>query len=174
MSSEPITRDFFISRTGADKDWALWISQELEAAGYSTFLQDRDFLPGISFVENMQKGAEYDCTILVMSPEYWKAVGTQPEWQAAFNKKRMLPILVKRCEVPALLDHYVRISFVDKTRDEARQILLEGVKKERRNHRVDYPGESGDPKISIAKLPTVNPLLIGREAELKRLDRGMD
>jgi tetratricopeptide (TPR) repeat protein len=162
--------DFFISRTGADKDWALWISQELEAAGYTTFLQDRDFRPGDSFVARMQEGAECDCTILVMSPDYWKAVFTQPEWQAAFSGKRLLPILVKRCEVPTLLKHYVHIALVDKRRDEARQTLIEGVKRERRNHRVEFPGESGDPKVSIAKLPTVNPLLIGREAELKKLD----
>ena len=174
MLGPPLTRDFFISRTGADKEWALWISQELEAASYTTFLQDRDFLPGDSFVARMQEGAECDCTILVMSPDYWKAAFTAPEWQAAFKRRRFLPILVKRCDVPALLSHYVWIDLVDKTRDEARQLLLEGVKRERRNHKVEFPGEAGDPKVSIAKLPTVNSLLIGREAGLKKLDEAWE
>jgi tetratricopeptide (TPR) repeat protein len=171
MQRAPETkRDFFISRTGADKDWALWISQELEAAGYTTFLQDRDILPGQSFVERMKYGAEWDCTILVMSPEYWEATFTQPEWQAAFRRGRFLPIRVKRCEIPSLLAHYVYVDLVDKKRDEARQLLLEGVKHQRLNRQAEYPGESGEPKISVARLPAVNPLLVGREVELKQLD----
>jgi hypothetical protein len=77
---------------------------------------------------------------------------------------------VKRCEIPPLLAHYVYVDLVDKTQDVARQLLIEGAKHERLNPPVTFPGESGDPKISVAKLPTVSPLLVGREEEVKTLD----
>jgi tetratricopeptide (TPR) repeat protein len=163
-------RDFFISRTRADSKWAVWISQELEAAGYTTFLQDRDILPGDSFVAKMQEGAEWDCTILVMSPEYWQAAYTQPEWQSAFRRGRLLPVRVERCEIPALLAHYVYVDLVGKTPEQARQLLLEAVKHERLNPQAEFPGQFIELAISVARLPVVNPLLIGREAELKQLD----
>jgi hypothetical protein len=161
-------RTFFISRTGADKDWAQWIAQELEAAGHSAIVQDWDSRPGRSFIEFMRKGAEHE-TILVMSPEYWKAVYTQPEWEAAFLADVIIPVRVRECAIPNLVKRLVYIDLVGKTRDEARQELLDGIKPERLKREVDFPGESGDPRDSIAKLPAVNPLLIGRDAELKQI-----
>jgi tetratricopeptide (TPR) repeat protein len=47
--------DFFISRTGADKDIAIQISQILQAAGYKTLLQDEDF-GHTSFMAMMEDG----------------------------------------------------------------------------------------------------------------------
>ena len=142
-------RDFFISRTGADSEWAQWIAQELEAAGYTTLVQDWDSRPGQSFVEFMGKGAEAGCTIMVVSPDYWNARFTTPEWQAAFVNCSFIPVLVRGSEIRALLAQYVYIDLVGKTRDEARQLLLDGVKKERAKREVEFPGESGDPKVSV-------------------------
>src|SRR5258708_17351312 len=82
----PNDRNFFISRTGKDKDWAQWIAQVLEAASYTTFLQDWDFIPGLSFVQMMEEGAECERTIVVLSPEYLEAAFTRPEWRGAFPK----------------------------------------------------------------------------------------
>lgn len=48
-------RDFFISRAGEDKDVALVIDEILRKAGYSTFIQDRDF-GATSFPERMDEG----------------------------------------------------------------------------------------------------------------------
>jgi hypothetical protein len=49
------TKDFFVSRTGADAAWAQWIAWQLEAAGYSVVIQDWDFGPGGNFVHKMQQ-----------------------------------------------------------------------------------------------------------------------
>ncbi|MBV5337401.1 MAG: toll/interleukin-1 receptor domain-containing protein, partial [Deltaproteobacteria bacterium] len=35
----PKTKDFFISYTGADKNWAEWIAWQLEEAGYQVVIQ---------------------------------------------------------------------------------------------------------------------------------------
>ena len=47
--------DFFISRTGTDKDIAIQISQILQRAGYKTLLQDEDF-GHTSFMAMMETG----------------------------------------------------------------------------------------------------------------------
>jgi tetratricopeptide (TPR) repeat protein len=162
-------RTFFVSRTDADKEWAQWIAQELEDAGHSAIVQDWDSRPGHDFVEFMEKGAEFE-TIAVISPDYWSAVFTKPEVRAAFAAKTMIPVRVRECATPKLYAQHVFIDFVGKSRDEARQLLIDGIKRERVKREVEFPGESGDAKISIGKLPTVNSLLVGREAELKLLD----
>ncbi len=46
--------DFFISRTGADKDAALVVDKILRGAGYTTFIQDRDF-GATAFTERMDE-----------------------------------------------------------------------------------------------------------------------
>src|SRR5258708_82456 len=107
--------NFFISRTGIDADWAQWIAQELEKEKYTTFLQDWDFLPGKSFVENMRKGTECERTIAVLSQEYLGADFTHPEWQAAFARdprgedRRFISVRIRPCEIPPLLAPYIYI-----------------------------------------------------------------
>jgi hypothetical protein len=39
-------KDFFISYSGHDKQWAEWIAWTLEEAGYTVVLQEWDFRPG--------------------------------------------------------------------------------------------------------------------------------
>src|SRR2546430_2047421 len=77
------TIDFFISYNGEDKTWAEWIAWQLEDAGFSIILQAWDFRPGANFVLEMDKAARLaERTIAVLSPDYIKAVYTQPEWAA--------------------------------------------------------------------------------------------
>jgi hypothetical protein len=48
-------KDFFISYTGADRQWAEWIAWHLEQAGYSTIIQAWDFRAGGNFAHEMQR-----------------------------------------------------------------------------------------------------------------------
>jgi tetratricopeptide (TPR) repeat protein len=178
--------EYFISRTGVDAVWAQWIAHELEDAGFTTFLQDWDFLPGKSFVENMRRGAECPVTIAVASQKYWEALFAQLEWEAAFVKRGLLIVRVQPCDIPDLLAPSVYVDLFGKEENEARSLLLEAVKGERRKRPVKFPGGQvakpspsiaskttsfpGPTQISMAKLPAVSPILIGREAELARLD----
>ena len=52
MGTEQTDRefDFFVSFTGADRDWARWIAWHLEDAGFRVFFQDWDIGPGRNFV----------------------------------------------------------------------------------------------------------------------------
>ena len=162
--------DFFISRTGADAAWAQWVAQELEQAGYTTFLQDWDFLPGQSFVENMQKGLECEHAIALLSPEYLAAAFTRPEWQAAFARdakidgRRLIPIRLRTCEIPTLIAHYVFIDFIGKSEDQARQALLEGVSGQRRKRLAafpEFPSGSRHPTFSGTQAHLRGPAPVG-------------
>ena len=81
------SRDFFISYTGSDTDWATWIAMTLEKAGYTTYLQAWDFSPGHDFVDRMQHAVTSSArTIAVLSPEYLASEFGQAEWNAAFAR----------------------------------------------------------------------------------------
>lgn len=47
--------DFFISRAGGDRETAALVDEILREAGYSTFIQDRDF-GNCDFTEKMDEG----------------------------------------------------------------------------------------------------------------------
>jgi hypothetical protein len=76
MDSE---RDFFISYTRADKQWAEWIAWILEAEGYTTVLQAWDFHSGYNFVVKMDEATclvqPYKAEGLLASIAYIDLVG---------------------------------------------------------------------------------------------------
>ena len=131
-----MTKDFFISYTQADRDWAEWIGWELKQAGYSVVLQAWDFRPGQNFVLNMHNASRGSKrTIAVLSPDYLRATFTQPEWAAAFRqdplgtKGTLLPIHVRECkkQINGLLGPIAYIDLVGLDKPTARQELLAGV-----------------------------------------------
>lgn len=104
MAESDSKRDFFISRNGADRDWAAWVAWELEEEGYTTILQDWDFLPGENFILRMNEAAQQaDRTIAILSRDYLEAEYTQPEWAAAFASRSLVPVRVRECELKGLL-----------------------------------------------------------------------
>lgn len=130
--------DFFISRNKADREWAAWIAWQLEAAGYTTVVQDWDFLPGSNFVLEMQRAAtDAKRTILVLSPDFLTSEYTAPEWAAAFandpaaTARTLVPVQVRCCKPSGLLSPIVYIDLVDRDESRAREELLLGVKQHR-------------------------------------------
>ncbi|MBI5653313.1 MAG: toll/interleukin-1 receptor domain-containing protein, partial [Chloroflexi bacterium] len=72
-------KNFFISYTSADQQWAEWIAWQIENAGYSVVIQAWDFRPGSNFVLEMQRAAsEAERTLAVLSPNFLAARFTQP------------------------------------------------------------------------------------------------
>ncbi len=127
--------DFFVSYNGKDKAWAEWIAWQLEEAGYTTVIQAWDFRPGGNFVLDMQKAAaDAGRTVAILSENYLNALYTQPEWAAAFaqdptgERKTLLPVRVQECELKGMLSQIVYIDFVGKSKAEAHEALLAGLK----------------------------------------------
>jgi tetratricopeptide (TPR) repeat protein len=188
-SSQP--KHFFISYNKADRAWAEWIGWQLEEAGYATALQAWDFRPGSNFVLEMDRAARLaERTIAVLSPDYIKAVYTQPEWAAAFRLDptgeggTLVPVQVRECrhELKGLLRQIISIDLVGLDEPTAREMLLEGIRHER-NKPTTAPLFPGSIQRSVpaqpdfpAVLPDIwnlpyprNPYFTGREDTLKRL-----
>lgn len=127
-------KDFFISYTRVDQESADWIDWQLRDAGYSTILQSKDFRPGSNFVVEMDNATRQAThTLLVLSPDYLKALYVQPEWAAAFGKdpsgkkRALIPVRVRSCEPTGLLGQIVYIDLVALEEEEAHKALLAGV-----------------------------------------------
>ncbi len=182
-------KDFFISYNSADRRWAEWLAWVLEEAGCTTVLQAWDFRPGCNFILEMQKAASgAERTIAVLSPDYLKALYTQPEWAAAFaqdptgEKGTLLPVRVRECDLKGLLAPIVHIDLAGRDEKSAKETLLEGVKRERAKPTVK-PGFPEEVPRAVAErprfpgaLPPVwnvpsrrNPNFTGRKALLENL-----
>lgn len=152
-SATGVERDFLISYADADKQWAEWIAEELEGAGYSTILRGWDFEPGANFVVEMNDATRRaKRTLLLLSPDYLKGFDEHPEWTVAFSEdkagrqRKLLPIYVRECkqQVKGLLGPIMPIDIVGKDAAVARDLLLTGVRSGRRRAK-QQPGFPGQP-----------------------------
>jgi len=129
-------KDFFISYNAADKAWAEWIAWQLEASGWSVIVQAWDFRPGGNFALDMNNAlTSTQRTIAVLSPSFLTSDYTAPEWAATFARdptgaaRRLIPVRVRECRPTGLLAPIVCIDLVGiATRDEARKVLIDGLR----------------------------------------------
>lgn len=179
-------KDFFISYTSSDAKWAEWIAWELETAGYSVVVQLWDFHPGNDFIAEMERASrEAGQTLAVLSPKYFDSRFTEAEWTPAFKKGNLLPVRVVDFDVEGLLSVRVYIDIAGKSEDQAREVLLEGVKRQRRKPSVT-PGFPAEPAVrSIKEQPQFpgalspiwnvphqrNPNFVGRDALLDQIQK---
>ncbi len=128
------TKDFFISYTHADEQWADWIAYVLEESGFTTIVQVGDFRPGGNFVLEMQAAAgTADRTIMVLSTDYLNSDFASVEWAAAYAsdprgvRRKLLPVMVRMCSPKGLLATIVQIRLVGLDEVAARRALLNGL-----------------------------------------------
>jgi tetratricopeptide (TPR) repeat protein len=185
-------KDFFISYTKVDQDWAEWIAWQLEEAGYSVIIQAWDFLAGDNFILDMQCAAsEAKCTITVLSPDYLASRFAAPEWAAAFaqdptgDKGILLPVRVRDCILTGLFPQIIYIDLVGKSASQAKEALLAGVKRTRAKPQGSpaFPSPSSPLHYTVTKgpqfpgaLPPIwhvphqrNPNFIGRSTLLNEI-----
>jgi tetratricopeptide (TPR) repeat protein len=161
---------FFISRAGEDREWGEWIARILKAAGHECFLQDDDVLLGHDFVQKMKVGLDWcDHVVAVLSSDHLLKPHTTAELNTAYNmdptgeKRALLNVRVRDCEIPRLFARFVYLDL--RVRDEAaKRILLARIDGTRPIGKATY-------RTFIAKLPTVDPTLIGRDDQLAFLDQ---
>lgn len=127
-------RDVFVSYTGTDQRWAVWIAWELEEAGFSVLVQEWDSVPGSNWQLGMERGAtECERVVAVLSPAYLESVYGRLEWQAAQGSdptgfaRRVVPVRIEPCRPRGLLAPLVFIDLVGLTVGQARARLLGGM-----------------------------------------------
>jgi hypothetical protein len=142
-------KDFFVSYTGVDKNWAVWIAWVLEEAGYSSVVQAWDFRPGSNFVLDMQRALqEAKRIIAVLTPAYVQSDYCGVEWAAGVAAdptglaRKVVPVRVAPCEPPGLLRAITYIDLVDLNEETARKVLLDGLNDRRMKPQTppQYPG----------------------------------
>ncbi|MEU6374306.1 toll/interleukin-1 receptor domain-containing protein [Streptomyces sp. NPDC046909] len=127
-------RDFFLSYSGSDQRWAVWIAWELEEAGFSVLVQEWDFVPGSNWQDGREKGVgECERVVAVLSPAYLESVYERLEWQTAQGSdpagfaRRLVPVRIAPCRPRGLLAALVFIDLVGLNVTQARERLLSGM-----------------------------------------------
>lgn len=112
-------------------------------------IQAWDFRPGGNFVLEMQKAAQAERTLVVLSPNYLSAEFTQPEWATAFaqdpkgEKRTLLPVRVVECEPGGLLKPIIYIDLVGLDEADAKEKLLAGIDPGSVRPRISPPFPAG-------------------------------
>ena len=184
-------RDFFISYTSVDQQWAEWIAWQLEEAGYTTILQAWDFRPGMNFVATMDSALETaKRMIAVLSADYFASDFARSEWTAAFaqdpvgEQANLVPVRVRESgDIKGLLGTRVYIDLFGQDEQSARSILLEGVIRGRIKPEITpaFPGNVSHIVARRPRFPGVlpphiwtlpfehNPSFTGREDVLQQM-----
>src|SRR5437763_6435744 len=160
--------NFFISYHDNDKTWAEWIADQLDKAGYSTWLKSRDSRPGTDALDEKQRAIDVSERIIgVLSPDYLKDAEIRPEWTIALRSQKLLPVRVRECEPAGFLSLLAPIYLMELNERDARAALYSGV----RHGRVMparaplFPGKTSP----IWEIPEDNPFFMGHEEDLDLL-----
>jgi tetratricopeptide (TPR) repeat protein len=190
-----VDREFFLSFTGADRPWAEWLLAELEAVGYSSVSQLRDFVAGANFAVDMDRAARRaKRTLGVLSPQALQSDYVWQEWAQRLasdptgTKRALVLVLVEPCQPEGLLGPVVYIDLVGLDEASARERLVEELAAVVRGERLlaadpAFPGPgpaaatqaSGRARFPTALPPTWNvpfrrnPAFTGRELVLAEL-----
>jgi TIR domain-containing protein len=107
----------------ADKKFVRGLHQRLRRDGIECFFDEVSLAPGANFVLEISQAID-ECNYLVMamSADYFSARFAPREWaavvanDAANERGRLVPLLLERCELPALLRalNYIDVSSAEK------------------------------------------------------------
>lgn len=185
-------RDFFVSYTAADRAWAEWIAQTLEAAGYSVVIQAWDFLSGGNFVLDMDEALrQSERTIAVLSTAYFESSFAQAEWAATFatdpasDMGRLIPVRIEDFAPGGLFNSITYVDMVGLEEDEAKGKLVSEIEARIGGRRepastVTFPGDTPGwtafpPTLpSLWNLPTHLRNFSGRRRLIERIEDSLD
>jgi tetratricopeptide (TPR) repeat protein len=164
-----VDREFFVSFTGADQPWAEWLLAELDAAGYSSVSQLRDFVPGNNIPLAMDKAARRARrTLGVLSPRALEAPYVREEWaQRLFSDptgegRALVLVRVEPCQPEGLLQPVAYIDLVGLDEEAARAKLREGLSAVVGGEwppatGVSFPGSGPAAQVGRPRFPTALP-----------------
>ena len=132
------SKNFFISRTGKNSEWAKWIAGTLENHNYSTIIQDWDFYSGENIISNMDNAIKNtQATIVVWSKEYEEKELCKEEWTATFmdsfkkgSNRKLFIARIEEHEVVGILSARSYFDLFNKNEEDAEKELLNKVSSE--------------------------------------------
>jgi tetratricopeptide (TPR) repeat protein len=142
--------EIFVSYTSSDREWALWIAQELDALGHTSRVHEWEISAGGDIPRWMEESLEKaEHCVLVVSKIYltkpyssWERVAAQ--WATASRRPNFaLPVFIEASEPPMLLAHLKRCALHGLSEEEARATLAEFLKPAQRpTAPLRFPGTS--------------------------------
>jgi hypothetical protein len=122
--------DVFISYTGRDRTWAIWLDFILREADYTTIVQEYDFPVGKSFLAAMDEALKQSqLLVCLLSPAYLASRWCAEEWQTGLLKDKLFPLLIARCELDGLLAPRSYLDLVGLSEGDAKTRILTELKK---------------------------------------------
>lgn len=139
-------KDFFVSYTGKDVKYAIWVAELLENNGYTVTIQAWDFRPGDNFVAKINEALK-ECKrlIVILSRNYLNSKWCEAEWtsklaeEISTNEPRIIPIRIEPVELEGLLAPIIYIDIYDKSEENAKQNILNGIKENKIRKSEGFP-----------------------------------
>lgn len=139
-------KDFFVSYTGTDLNYATWVAEILESNNYTVTIQAWDFRPGDNFVAKINEAlSECKKLVVILSENYLRSKWCEAEWtsklteQMTLQERRIIPIRIEPVDLKGLLSPIVYIDIVDKSENEAKKEILKGIKDDNIRVSEGYP-----------------------------------
>lgn len=141
MATEPADgegarRQFFISYSRHNEDWADWMAWELEKTGHSVNLQHWDSVAGTPYLRWIEDSIrDADHVLVLLSDAYLSSAFGQTEFRMAYQAdpatahRRVIPIRVERCEPPrgSLLAQLTYVDIFGIAGEQARSHLVAAI-----------------------------------------------
>jgi hypothetical protein len=110
MEHLPTEKTVFLCHSSADKGIVRMVNDDLRRLGATTWLDENNIKVGDSLVGKISDGLKTSQFMAVfLSPESVKSLWTKKEWQSYLSRQlagssvTILPVLVEKCEIPAIL-----------------------------------------------------------------------
>ncbi|MFN8501903.1 TIR domain-containing protein [Kouleothrix sp.] len=169
-----------------DDCWALeWLLPRLEAAGFKMYVDQRDAAIGWPKSVNREQALKNSRhTLVVLTPRYLAGEWSMFEAFLAQSlnpsgrQRRLIPLLLEKCQLPAYFAHLEAADFTDPSRWEAEMARLvrnlsgnaEGVSHASAALSVDAVPAPATALPAGSRLPLrPNPFFTGRDADLRAL-----
>src|SRR5688572_14907320 len=126
VAADAYTHDVFISYSHVDGQWVSGVLvAKLRDGGLNVLLDETDFIPGASSIENMTNAVRQSRrTLVVLTPEWVSSDWTQFEallttqLDPSGRERRLIPIMRKPCKPPDWVGYRSYLDFVDDARVE--------------------------------------------------------
>ena len=110
----------FISFTEADKDFASRLATDLRKFEYDVYFSPDDARSGPIIEQVSDELSNYDCFLLIFSPEALQSRWVKLEFNAAVKRliaegKTIIPLIYKRCDIPTIINSLKQVDFAKDT-----------------------------------------------------------
>ena len=183
MAGKAAEADFFISRAGADKAFAIWLGHLIRAQGKTTLLQDEDF-GHESFMAQMHDALEGGARVLaVLTPDYLASEFCIKETNGALHgdpnnrKRRLVPFRLRPCAPSGMLHDIPYCDLLPELRAQDANALADKILGDLGITTRNFAGVPKlpdglmiDPPPLVHPRIRANPLFTGREDLLAKLN----